>query len=497
VGFEFYKESYTGAIKEISLGKGKGAITVGGETCYPFYQFEGKMSRKPIIAMEIWDIVPEEWPDAVNVYFQDVFNDPVAWAQKCVKVFGAKMIVLQLKSTDPNGENRSAQEASKVVKAVASAIDVPLVVWGTANAQKDEEVLKLIAEECQGMNLILGPVEDKNHKGIGASAMGFGHTIIASSPIDVNIAKQANILLENLGMPMDRVLIDPTTGGLGYGLEYSYSVMERIRMAALVQGDDKLQLPIINNLGNEIWKSKEAKQSADEAPTLGDPEVRGIMMEAVAATVYFIAGSNVMVMRHPEAIRLANAFIDLLVNGGSAMEIKAVEKKMPTFAVDLAAIAPATDLTLDVKVSAKPVAEVASKTQAPKTEPPKAKTEKADVPKEIKPKKEEEPVVEPKVEEKATEIKINIEAEAKIKADADSSAKAKKDVEKEVEKVDKAQKDAEEALREKRAEEQEQRNATKKAKPKCRAVSMTASEEQLILADKIIRYVVWNQRRGA
>ncbi len=148
-------------------------------------------------------------------------------------------------------------------------------------------------------NLILGPVEDKNHKGIGAAAMGFGHTLIASSPIDVNLAKQCNILLENLGVSMDKLIIDPTTGGLGYGLEYSYSVMERIRMAALAQGDDKLQLPLINNLGNEVWKCKEAKQLVDEAPTLGDPEKRGILMEAVGAVAYLMGGSDVLMMRHP------------------------------------------------------------------------------------------------------------------------------------------------------------------------------------------------------
>jgi acetyl-CoA decarbonylase/synthase, CODH/ACS complex subunit delta len=147
----------------------------------------------------------------------------------------------------------------------------------------------------------MGPVEDKNHKGIGAAAMAYGHTLISSSPIDVNLAKQVNILLENLGVPMEKVIIDPTTGGLGYGLEYSYSVMERLRMAALAQGDDKLQLPVINNLGNEIWKCKEAKLSAEDAPTLGDPEKRGILMEAVGAVTYLLAGSDVLIMRHPEA----------------------------------------------------------------------------------------------------------------------------------------------------------------------------------------------------
>ncbi len=221
MAFEFFKESYSGSIKEITLGKGDNAVTVGGEACYPFYQFEGAMPNKPKIAMEIWDMEPDEWPEAALSPFKDVISDPGAWAKKCVEEYGAEMIVLQLKSTDPNGEDASPEDAVASVKKVLGAVSVPLIIWGSANTEKDEAVLKKIAEECQGENLVLGPVEDKNHKGIGAAAMGFGHTLISSSPIDVNLAKQCNILLENLGMPMDRMIVDPTTGGLGYGLEYS------------------------------------------------------------------------------------------------------------------------------------------------------------------------------------------------------------------------------------------------------------------------------------
>ncbi|MBW2518227.1 MAG: acetyl-CoA synthase, partial [Deltaproteobacteria bacterium] len=205
MGFEFTKEKYSGAIKEITLGQGDKAVTVGGATSYPFYSFEGEMPHKPRVAMEIWDMQPEEWPEAALSPFKDVISDPAAWAKKCVDEYGADMIVLQLKSTDPNGNDAGADAAAATVKKVLEAIDVPLIIWGTANVEKDEEVLKKIAEECQGKNLILGPVEDKNHKGIGAAAMGFGHTIIASSPIDVNLAKQCNILLENLGVSMDKL----------------------------------------------------------------------------------------------------------------------------------------------------------------------------------------------------------------------------------------------------------------------------------------------------
>ncbi|MEW6674303.1 MAG: acetyl-CoA decarbonylase/synthase complex subunit delta, partial [Thermodesulfobacteriota bacterium] len=372
MGFEIYKESYTGGIKEISLGKGKNAVTVGGETCFPFYTFEGKMPNKPKIAMEVWDMEPDEWPESATAPFKDVLSDPAAWAKKCVKEFGADMIVLQLKSTDPNGKNKSAKDASATVKKVLKAIDVPLIIWGIANVQKDEEVLKQISEDCQGANLVMGPVEDKNHKGIGASAMGYGHTVISSSPIDVNLAKQVNILLENLGMPMDRMLIDPTTGGLGYGMEYSYSVMERIRMAALSQGDDKLQLPLINNLGNEVWKCKEAKQGAKEAPTLGDPEKRGILMEAVGAVAYLLAGSDILMMRHPEAVRLVKAFVDLMTAGGAATKVKGIKKALDDVDIDLAALAPAPDLTIEDEKAKKPAPAKAAPEKAPAKAAPAA-----------------------------------------------------------------------------------------------------------------------------
>jgi acetyl-CoA decarbonylase/synthase, CODH/ACS complex subunit delta len=381
LGFQFFKESYTGKIKEITLGKGKKRVTVGGENCYPFYQFEGSAPNPPRIAMEIWDMAPEDWPEAALAPFKDVVADPAAWAKKCVNEYGADMLVLQLKSIDPNGKNASADEAAATVKKVRAAVDVPLVVWGSANTEKDEVVLKKVAEACQGENLILGPVEDKNHKGIGAAAMGFGHFVIASSPIDVNLAKQVNILLENLGMPTDRMLIDPTTGGLGYGLEYSYSVMERIRMAALGQGDDKLQLPLINNLGNEVWKSKEAKQPASEAPTLGDPERRAILMEAVGAVTYLMAGSNILIMRHPEAIRMVKSYIDLITKGGSAAVVAPIAKKLPAVEIDLLKISPAPNLAIAEEKEKKPAAAPPPKAEAaPKAAPAPAAPKAAPAP---------------------------------------------------------------------------------------------------------------------
>ncbi|MBM4340225.1 MAG: acetyl-CoA decarbonylase/synthase complex subunit delta [Deltaproteobacteria bacterium] len=307
--FEMPEINYTGMIKEVTLGNGPKAVTIGGGTSYPFYLFEGEMPHPPRIAMEVYDTPPEDWPETALEPFKDVVNDPVAWAKKCIDTYGAELITLQLVSTDPNGLNRSAEEAAATVKKVATSINVPLIVWGSSNAEKDGEVLRKVAEVCDGLNLIIGPVVESNYKQVGAGAIGYKHAAIASSPIDINLAKQLNILLGNLGIPDGQIVVDPTTGGLGYGIEYTYSVMERDRMAALTQQDERLQFPIICNLAKEVWKTKEAKASAEEAPSLGDPQKRGILMEAITATMLLLAGADVLVMRHPDAIKLVREMI--------------------------------------------------------------------------------------------------------------------------------------------------------------------------------------------
>jgi acetyl-CoA decarbonylase/synthase, CODH/ACS complex subunit delta len=314
MAFEIPKTAYSGKIKEIKLGKGEKAITVGGETAYPFYFFEGQMPNLPRIAMEVYDMPPEEWPEAALEPFAGVTADPVAWAQKCIKDYGAEIICLQMLSTDPNGKNRPADEAAKTVKKVADAIDVPLIVWGTANHDKDTEVLRAAAEICQDKSLILGPVEEADHKKIGAAAIGYKHVVAASTPIDINLAKQLNILLGNLGVPDSMLVMDPTVSSIGYGIEYCYSVMERTRMAALTQQDTKLQFPIICNLAKETWKTKESRISVKDDPKMGDAKKRGILLEAMSATLLLMAGADVIIMRHPDAIKLVREMIaDLAV----------------------------------------------------------------------------------------------------------------------------------------------------------------------------------------
>ncbi|MBU0945934.1 MAG: acetyl-CoA decarbonylase/synthase complex subunit delta [Proteobacteria bacterium] len=307
-----YQGRYTGKIRAVTLGNGDTVRTVGGSSSMPFQLFEGEHPHKPLIAMEVTDVKPDEWPQTLTQHFSDVLDNPVAWAQKCVKIYGAEAVAISLGSTDPNGMNRPAAMAAKVAAEVIAAVDVPIIIWGCGNSEKDTETLREITSMIGDKKICLAPLEDSNYRTIGATAMAFQHPIVAASPIDVNLAKQLNILLENLGVPLDSVLMDPSIGALGYGIEYTYSVMERIRIAALTQQDDKLQVPIICNLGCEVWKAKETKLPSDDM--IGDQEIRGIMMEALTASCMLMAGGEIMIMRHPKAIAMTKSLISGLMD---------------------------------------------------------------------------------------------------------------------------------------------------------------------------------------
>jgi acetyl-CoA decarbonylase/synthase complex subunit delta len=484
LAFEIPEQPYSGRIGEVTVGTGPNAFKVGGEDSYPFHLFEGSIPNAPKIAMEIWDYDPsEEWPAAALEPFKDVISSPDEWARKCVDEYGAEMIVLQVKSTDPNAMDRGAEEAAEVVRKVLDAIEVPVAVWGTGNNQKDEEVLKKISETCEGKNLSLSPVEEACHKGVGASALGYGHNIVASSPIDVNLAKQLNILLGNLGVQLDKILVDPTTGGLGYGLEYSYSVMERIRMAALTQ------------------------ETIQEAPTLGDPEKRGILMETVSAVCYLLSGANVVVLRHPESVRLTRSFIDLMINGGVASDVEEISKRLELQEADLVSLSPEPDLTI-AEEEAKPTPKAVKEEEKPKAaQKPEEKVVelKPKLEEERRAKAEEEAVAKAKAEEEArakekTEARAKAEEEAEARADAEAREKAEEEVraKAEAEAKVKAQEEARRAaeakakekdelqeLRYKRALEREKLEAQREVH-EAEAVSKTPAAVQLELVDRLI-----------
>lgn len=315
MAFEAPIEKYNGKIREITIGGGNSHITVGGENTLPFYTFEGEITHRPAIAMEVYDVVPENWPEISRELFADVISDPAAWGKKCQDEYGADLICLQLISTDPNGLNRTPDEAAATAKSVVEAVRIPVMVYGSGNADKDAQVLKKVAEATQGHNALMGPAVEDNYKSIAAAAMGYQQNIAAQTPNDVNMAKQLNILITQLGLDASRIVIDPSTGALGYGIEYTYSILERLKLAALQQDDDMTQMPILSDLGKEVWKTKEAKASSEEEPLWGDAKKRGILWEALTAITVIMAGSNLVVMRHPEAVKIVKEAIEKLLVG--------------------------------------------------------------------------------------------------------------------------------------------------------------------------------------
>ncbi len=309
MSFQIPKEQYSGKINIVKLGIGKSEVCIGGETVLPFYSFEGEIANKPIIAMDVYDEMPSNWPEYLINYYSDVANDPIEWAKKCIKEFGADAICLHLTKINPDVGNMTPEEAGQLVKNVRESIEKPLITYGEASLEVVAEVMKKVCEINAESNLLIGWVEDDNYKTLAASAIGYKNNLIALSPLDVNLAKQLNILLTQLGLPADRIVMDPSSSGLGYGIEYCFSAMERLKIAALFQDDKMTQMPMINNIAAEIWKIKEVRESEEIYPDWGNLEERGINWETISAMCMFISGSNIVTMRHPKAVKLVKELI--------------------------------------------------------------------------------------------------------------------------------------------------------------------------------------------
>lgn len=307
-------EKWTGKVSEVTIGGsgGRKGITVGGESTLPFLHFEGATPNKPAIAIEIQDVKPEDWSPHLMSAWGDAMADPGEWAKKAVE-YGADIIALRLRSAHPEAGNTGADEAKKNVDKVLSAVDLPVIVIGPNVAEKDNEVIVAASEAGKGQRLALGNCEEKNYRTIAATCMADNHVAMGHTPLDINLAKQLNVLLSDMGLSTDSIIMDPDTGSLGYGLEYSYSVMERLMLAAL-GGDKMAAIPMINNIGAEAWRQKECKATEGLPDSWGDNEQRSIVWEEATAIALLNAGSNIVVLRHPKTVELVKAAIDKLMS---------------------------------------------------------------------------------------------------------------------------------------------------------------------------------------
>jgi len=319
VAVEKIVERYTSQVGKVVLGATReqggtrgNTVTVGGDTTMPFLHFEGEQPFRPVIALEVVDRSPEDWNEAVKKPFKDVLGDPAAWAQKCVSELGADLIYLRLQSAHPDLENSGPDQCANTVKKVLEAVDVPLIVVGCGDAEKDNLVMPTVAEAGAGENLLLGVATQENYKTLSAACMANKHCIIAQSPIDINICKQLNILISEMNVPLDRIVIDPTAAALGYGIEYVYSILERMRLGAL-SGDSMLAMPTIGIVGYEAWRSKEANAPQDQFPGWGDLEGRGILFESVTASALLQSGIHILVLRHPRSVEMVRRQVEELM----------------------------------------------------------------------------------------------------------------------------------------------------------------------------------------
>jgi len=318
VTVEIPTEKWAGSVREVTLGATADeggtrtkTVTVGGETSLPFLHFEGKYPHPPVVAVEIQDSHPDDWSPLLLEAWGDVTKDPAAWAKKAEEI-GADLIMLKLRGTDSSGAETTAAQAVAVAKAVLEATGLPLIVRGPGQAERDNELLVAVAEAASGERIALGLCEDKNYRTIVAAALAHNQLVIASSPIDVNLAKQLNILISDMALPLERVLMDPTTGALGYGLEYSFSVMERLRLAAL-QGDSMTQQPMICFVGEESWRQKESKVGEGVPETWGVWYKRAVMWEATTAISLLNAGADIITLRHPDNVPIVKSAIEKLM----------------------------------------------------------------------------------------------------------------------------------------------------------------------------------------
>jgi acetyl-CoA decarbonylase/synthase complex subunit delta len=312
---EIPREKWNGKVREITLGATAAdggtrtkTVTVGGETTLPFLYFEGEIPNPPVIAIEIQDRKPADWSSVLLDAWGEVTEDVAAWA-KAAEAAGADVVVLKFAAHD----DLSPDYARQTLRQVLGATGLPLIVFGPGQADLDNEVLVPVAEEGEGENLVLGVCEEKNYRTIVAAALAHGHMVNARCPMDVNLSKQLNILISDMGLPLERVLMDPTTGALGYGIEYGYSVMERLRLAAL-QGDGMTQQPMLVTPGEEAWRAKEARAAEGTPEAWGDWTERAVNWETLTASTLIESGADVLVLRHPEVVSRVRAMIDALMS---------------------------------------------------------------------------------------------------------------------------------------------------------------------------------------
>ena len=304
---------FNASIGTVEVGCGEKAIKIGGENVLPFYTFDAPIENAPKVGVMISDLGLEAEPAGVKAYYEGC-TTMADIAKKAAEMPGADFVCLKLEGADPNGEDKSVEDCMAVVKEVVDAIDAPLVIAGCKNVAKDAELLTKASEVAQGRNVIILAAKEEDYKGIGAAAgLAYNQKVGAESAVDINLAKQLNVLISQLGVAPANIVMNVGTAAVGYGFEYVVSTMDRIKAAALSQDDKQLQMPIITPVADEAWNVKEAMASEEDMPEWGAQEARGVGMEVSTAASVLASGSNAVILKHPTSVATISKMIKELM----------------------------------------------------------------------------------------------------------------------------------------------------------------------------------------
>ena len=299
-------------INELTLGTGDKAVTLGGQNVYNLYTFDAPIANAPKIGIDVSDD-PEQPCEGLKEFYAGC--DTLAQrAAKAASLEHADFVCIRFDLADPNGANKSVEDCVADAKAVAEVVDKPIVVAGCKNAEKDADLFAKVSEALQGKNILVLSAKEENYKGIAAGAgLAYGQKVGAESAVDINLAKQLNVLITQMGLDGKNIAMNVGSAAAGYGFEYVVSTLERVKAAALGQNDNTLQMPIITPVGSETWAVKEATASVEDAPEWGGQEERGIDMEVETATACLAYGSDAVILKHPESIKTVSQLIAALM----------------------------------------------------------------------------------------------------------------------------------------------------------------------------------------
>ena len=304
---------FNAAIRTVEIGTGDKAMKLGGENVMPFYTFDAPIENAPKIGVLITDLGMDHEAAGIKDYYAGASNFAEI-AKKAEAMPGADFVVLRFEGADPNGENRSVEDCVAIAKEVGDAITAPLVIEGCKNVEKDSELFTKVSEALQGKNVLILSAREEDYKGVAAAAvLAYGQKVGAESADDINLAKQLNVLIGQLGVDLSNVVMNVGSAAAGYGFEYVISTMDRVKGAALSQSDAQLQMPIMTPVADEAWNVKESMASEEDMPEWGSQEERGIDMEIETAVAVLASGSNAVILKHPASVEVVSKFIKELV----------------------------------------------------------------------------------------------------------------------------------------------------------------------------------------